>query len=73
MQTLCEWNSGLSEGGPLQVVRALFEDQAGIATLSDFDRGFPQEFFDQIVVRETERALARSATRAGLPLGGRRA
>ena len=66
VQTLCEWNPGLSERGALQVVRALFGiELPGIATLSDFDRGFPQEFFDQIVVRETERALARSATRSG--------
>jgi hypothetical protein len=59
VQTLCEWNPGLSERGALSVVSALFGiELPGIASLSDFDRGFPQEFFDRIVVRETERALA---------------
>ena len=59
VQTLCEWNAGLSERGALSVVSALFGiELPGIDSLSDFDRGFPQEFFDRVVVRETERALA---------------
>jgi hypothetical protein len=58
VQTLCEWNSGLSEAGALQVVRALFGiELPGIASLRDFDLGFPQAFFDRVVARETERAL----------------
>ncbi|MDQ3699837.1 MAG: hypothetical protein M3442_02835 [Chloroflexota bacterium] len=58
VQTLTEWNPGLSERGALQFVDALFGiDLPGITSLRDFDRGFPQEFFDRIVTRETERAL----------------
>jgi hypothetical protein len=59
VQTLTEWNPGLSERGALQFVTALFGlELPGIASLQDFDRGFPQEFFDRIVTRETERAVA---------------
>ncbi|MGH2370410.1 MAG: hypothetical protein ACRDI2_19725, partial [Chloroflexota bacterium] len=59
VQTLCEWNPGLSERGALQFVTGLFGlELPGITSLRDFDHGFPQEFFDQIVFRETERALA---------------
>jgi hypothetical protein len=59
VQTLREWNAGLSERAALQVVTAIFGiELPGISSLRDFDHGFPQEFFDRIVVRETERALA---------------
>jgi hypothetical protein len=59
VQTLTEWNPGLSEGGALQIVGALFGiELPGVTSLRDFDLGFPQEFFDQVVTRETERALA---------------
>jgi hypothetical protein len=59
VQTLTEWNPGLSERSALQFVTALFGlELPGIASLADFDRGFPQEFFDGVVVRETERAIA---------------
>ena len=59
VQTLTEWNPGLSERGALQFVTALFGlELPGIASLADFDLGFPQEFFDGVVVRETERAIA---------------
>jgi hypothetical protein len=59
VQTLCAWNAGLSEEGALRVVGALFGiELPGVATLADFDRGFPQEFYDRVVTRETERALA---------------
>jgi hypothetical protein len=59
VQTLTEWNPGLSERGALQVVGAIFGlELPGISSLRDFDRGFPQEFFDRIVTRETVRAVA---------------
>lgn len=59
VQTLTEWNPGLSEQSALRFVTGLFGiDLPGINSLRDFDLGFPQEFFDQIVVRETERAIA---------------
>jgi hypothetical protein len=59
VQTLTEWNPGLSERGALRVVAALFGlELPGIESLRDFDRGFPQEFFDRVVVRETRRAIA---------------
>lgn len=52
MQTLTEWNSGLSQQAALEFVLALFGIQLpGITSLHDLDRGFPQEFFDQIVTR----------------------
>jgi len=59
VQTLKEWNPDLSERGALQVVQALFGlELPGISSLQDFDHGFPQEFFDTIVARETRRAIA---------------
>ncbi|MBI3974255.1 MAG: hypothetical protein HY332_23500 [Chloroflexi bacterium] len=59
VQALTEWNADLSEWGALRVVEALFGiELPGITGLRDFDRGFPQEFFDTVVVRETERAIA---------------
>lgn len=59
VETLTEWNPGLSESGALDVVGALFGiDLPGITCVADFDRGFPPEFFERVVTRETERALA---------------
>jgi len=59
VQTLTEWNPGLSQRSALHFVTALFGlELPGIHSLRDFDRGFPQEFFDRIVVRETTRAIA---------------
>lgn len=59
VQTLREWNPSLSERGALQVVSAIFGiELPAIESLHDFDRGFPQAFFDTVVVRETRRALA---------------
>jgi hypothetical protein len=59
VQTLTEWNPGLSEESALCVVTALFGiELPGVRSLRDLDRGFPQEFFDQVVTRETERAIA---------------
>src|SRR5205823_1588123 len=59
VQTLAEWNPGLSQPGALQFVAALFGiELPGIESLRDFDRGFPPEFFERVVVRETARAIA---------------
>ena len=59
VETLTTWSPELSEGSALEMVGALFGlDFPEIHSLSDFDEGFPQAFFDQIVARETERALA---------------
>lgn len=59
VETLREWNSDLSERAALDVTAALFGlDLPGIRCLADFDRGFPPEFFEQVVTRETERVLA---------------
>ncbi|MCC6444088.1 MAG: hypothetical protein IT210_11630 [Armatimonadetes bacterium] len=59
VQTLTEWNPGLSQAGALRFVTALFGlELPGVTGLADFDRGFPQEFFDRIVFHETIRILA---------------
>jgi hypothetical protein len=59
VQTLHEWSPELSERSALQVVGAIFGiELPGIESLGDFDHGFPQQFFDTVVVRETERAIA---------------
>jgi hypothetical protein len=59
VQTLTDWNPGLSQAGALGFVAALFGIALpGVSSLADFDRGFPPEFFDGVVVRETERAIA---------------
>jgi hypothetical protein len=59
VQTLTEWSPALSEESALKVVTALFGiELPGARSLRDLDAGFPQEFFDRIVVRETERAIA---------------
>lgn len=59
VETLTSWNPGLSESSALDVVGALFGlDLPGVSCLDDFDAGFPPEFFDRIVTRETIRALA---------------
>ncbi|NCA13028.1 MAG: hypothetical protein EBS89_02670 [Proteobacteria bacterium] len=59
VETLRTWNPGLSEVGALRVVTALFGiDLPEVRSLRDFDRGFPQAFFDTVVVRETTRAIA---------------
>ncbi len=57
--TLTRWNPGLSEVAALDVVGALFGlDLPGVTSLADFDEGFPQEFFDRVVTRESARVLA---------------
>lgn len=59
VETLRQWNPELSERSTLRFVTSLFGiELPGVESLRDFDRGFPQEFFDTVVVRETERAIA---------------
>ena len=59
MRTLTDWNSSLSEEGALEVVKAFFGiEMPGVKSSLDFERGFPDKFFEQVVVKETEAALA---------------
>jgi hypothetical protein len=59
VETLTQWSPGLSESSALAVVGALFGiDLPDVAGLADFDAGFSPEFFERIVIQETERALA---------------
>lgn len=59
VETLCQWNPGLSDADALNVVKALFGlELPGITSRTHFDHGFPQEFFDQVIFQETRRALA---------------
>ena len=59
VETLVDWNPGLSDREALAVVKALFGlELPEVSDRRDFDRGFPQAFFDQVVTQETRRALA---------------
>jgi hypothetical protein len=59
VETLTDWSPGLSDGDALAVVGALFGLRLPeVADRRDFDRGFPQAFFDEVVTQETRRALA---------------
>lgn len=59
VQRLCRWNDGLTEADALLVVENLFGLRLpGIHSLLDMELGFPQEFFDEVVASETQRALA---------------
>jgi hypothetical protein len=54
-----DWNPDLTEQDCFTVVRAwLGVDLPDVHSLADMDRGFPQAFFDQVVTRETTRAIA---------------
>jgi len=56
--TLNEWNPTLTEEDCLGVVKVLFGLQLPkIRKLADFENGFPDEFFDEVVFSETKRAL----------------
>ena len=59
VETLVDWNPDLSDGEALAVVGALFGlELPEVNDRRDFDRGFPQTFFDRVVAQETRRALA---------------
>jgi len=59
MRTLTEWNPGLSDEAALAVVKGVFGiELPGVKSAFDFERGFPEEFFEQVVIKETKAALA---------------
>jgi hypothetical protein len=59
VETLTEWNPGLSDQDALAVVQALFGIALpGVETIADFESALSPEFYQQIVVAETRRALA---------------
>jgi hypothetical protein len=59
VETLCEWNAGLSDQDALGVVEALFGiGLPGVARRVDFETALSPEFFQQVVTQETRRALA---------------
>ncbi|MFN7649667.1 MAG: hypothetical protein ACK5UT_19400 [Acidobacteriota bacterium] len=59
VETLHEWNPSLSEEDCFGVVKVLFGlELPGVRKLADFENGFPDAFFDQVVFRETRRSLA---------------
>lgn len=55
---LGEWNPTLSEGDCFELVESLFGLRLpGVRSLADLERGFPPEFFSEVVYSETRRAL----------------
>ncbi len=59
VETLCEWSPGLTDADALGVVEALFGlALPGVEDRVDLESALTPEFFEQIVTRETERALA---------------
>lgn len=59
VETLTEWNPGLSDEDAIAVVHALFGlVLPGITRLSDFEDVLSSEFFEQVVAQETRRAIA---------------
>ncbi len=59
VETLCEWNPGLTDMDALIVVKALFGlSLPGVVDRNDLESALSPEFCDSVVTRETERALA---------------
>jgi hypothetical protein len=59
VETLTDWNPGLSDADALAVVQALFGlTLPGVADRSDFEEALSPEFFATVVAQETRRALA---------------
>lgn len=59
VETLCEWNPGLSDLEALGVVEALFGiELPGVAKRVDFESALSPEFYQQVVTQETRRVLA---------------
>ena len=59
VETLTRWSPALCDTDALAVVSALFGiELPAISGRADFEGGFPPEFFELIVKRETSRALA---------------
>ncbi|HWB99880.1 MAG TPA: hypothetical protein VG672_24400 [Bryobacteraceae bacterium] len=58
VQTLGKWNPGLSEADCFDAVKCWVGlNLPGVRSLADLDRGFPDQFFDEVVYTETRRAL----------------
>ena len=58
VDTLHRWNPSLTEEDCFDVVKVLFGlDLPGVRSLSDMERGFPDEFFDKVVYSESRRSL----------------
>jgi hypothetical protein len=58
VETLCEWNPGLSERDALGVVEGLFGIVLpGVEGIADFESALSPEFYQQVVKLETRRAL----------------
>ncbi len=59
VQTLVEWNPGLSDRDALSVVEALFGLRfPGVSSRADLEHALTPEFFKEIVAQETRKALA---------------
>ena len=59
VETLCAWNPGLSDGEALAVVESLFGlVLPGVDDRADLESALTPDFYDLVVVQETERALA---------------
>ena len=59
VETLCEWNPGLGDGEALAVVESLFGlVLPGVDDRADLESALTPDFYDLVVVQETERALA---------------
>jgi hypothetical protein len=59
VETLTDWNPGLSDADALAAVNALFGlELPHVTCRSDLEDAFSPEFFEEVVTRETRRALA---------------
>lgn len=59
VETLCEWNAGLSDRDALAVVKSLFGfDLPGVNDRGDLEYALTPEFYQRIVGQETRRPLA---------------
>ncbi|MCC7261933.1 MAG: hypothetical protein IT369_05335, partial [Candidatus Latescibacteria bacterium] len=59
VETLCEWNPGLSDADALGVVEAFFGiELPGVKQRVDFESALNPEFFQQVVTQETRRVMA---------------
>lgn len=59
VEVLTAWNPGMTDAAAMGIVKAIFGlDMPWITNRDDFDKGFPDEFFDGIVQSETRRSLA---------------
>ena len=58
VRRLSKWNPSLSEADCFSVVKSWFGiSLPGVASIAEMDRGFPDEFFSEIVYSETARAI----------------